>query len=210
MEKTNLAIFASGTGTNAFKIIQHFRTNPLVDVKLIVCNRPQAPVLERARAEGIPALLIDRKVFYESTALLERLQAENIGFIALAGFLWLVPPYLVEAYRGRMVNIHPALLPKFGGKGMYGMHVHRAVKAAGETETGITIHWVNEHYDAGDIIFQARCPVEPEDSPETIARKVQQLEHRHYPEVIEQLIQSRLEREKGASQKSSQPFSPKP
>ncbi len=208
MEPTNLAIFASGTGTNAYKIIQHFRTNPLVDVKLIVCNKPQAGVLEIARSEGIPALLIDRKEFYETTALLERLQEEDIGFIALAGFLWLVPSYLVEAYRGRMVNIHPALLPKFGGKGMYGMHVHRAVKAAGEKETGITIHYVDERYDEGDIVFQARCPIEPEDSPETIARKVQRLEHRHYPQVIEQLIRSHTGGGRRASQKPTLPFSP--
>jgi phosphoribosylglycinamide formyltransferase-1 len=127
-------------------------------------------------------------MFYEREDLLDILKKHGVGFIVLAGFLWLIPSYLVKAFEKKMLNIHPALLPKFGGKGMYGMRVHEAVKAAGEEETGITIHWVNEHYDAGDIVFQARCPVSPEDSPADIARKVQHLEHQHYPAVISRLL----------------------
>ncbi len=128
-------------------------------------------------------------MFYESEDILKILNQYGIDFVVLAGFLWLVPEYLVKAFKGRMVNIHPALLPRYGGKGMYGMHVHRAVVAHGERETGITIHYVNERYDEGDIVFQARCPVDPDDTPEDVARKVHALEHAHYPRVIDELLQ---------------------
>ncbi len=183
-----LAIFASGGGSNARKIIEYFEGRSGVAVALIVSNKADAPVLELARAQGLDSLVLNRASFYQSENILEELRRRQIDFIALAGFLWLAPPYLVRAFQGRMVNIHPALLPKFGGKGMYGQHVHEAVKTAGETETGMTIHFVNEIYDSGDIIFQARCPVEPTDTPETIARKVLALEHQHYPEQLYRLM----------------------
>lgn len=184
----HLAIFASGGGSNARKIIEYFKASPEVRVALVVSNKKYAPVLDMAAEHRIPTLVIDRALFYETEGLLDILAQHRIDFIALAGFLWLIPPYLVGAYQGRMVNIHPALLPKYGGKGMYGHHVHEAVKAAGETETGLTIHYVNPEYDEGAVIFQARCPVDPDDTPETIAAKVLALEHRHYPEVLAGLL----------------------
>lgn len=184
-----IAIFASGTGTNAEKIMEYFVVRPHVEVALVVSNRADAGVLARAAKHGVPSLVIDKGVFCESEYMLKKLDQYGIDFVVLAGFLWLVPKYLVDAYRGRMVNVHPALLPRYGGKGMYGMRVHRAVVAAGEKETGITIHYVDECYDEGDIIFQARCSVAPTDTPEMVARKVQALEHKYYPWVIDQLLQ---------------------
>lgn len=183
-----LAIFASGTGSNARRIIEYFQPNPEVQVALIVSNKKEAKVLELAAEYEIPSVLLNRSSFYESEDVLRDLSRHEIDFIILAGFLWLIPPYLIRAFPQRIVNIHPALLPKFGGKGMYGRHVHEAVKAAGETETGITIHFVNERYDEGAIIFQARCSVEPSDTPADIFKKIQELEHRHFPEVIAGLI----------------------
>ena len=183
-----IAVFASGGGSNARKIMEHFRNSDAGQVALVVCNKKNAGVIGIADSFGIPVQLIDRELFYETEALLDLMRQYDIGFIALAGFLWLMPPYLVKAYPGKIVNIHPALLPKYGGKGMYGMHVHEAVKAAGDKESGPTIHFVNEHYDEGNIIFQASCPIDPEDSPESIAHKVLELEHRHYPTVIEALL----------------------
>jgi phosphoribosylglycinamide formyltransferase-1 len=185
---TNLAVFASGTGSNARCIADFFAHSDCARVRLLVSNKPDAPVLIMARERGIPVQVIDRAYFYESEQLLSVLAEHDIGFIALAGFLWLIPPYLVRAYWRRMVNIHPALLPAYGGKGMYGMRVHEAVKAAGERQTGITIHYVNERYDEGDIIFQVRCPIAPDDTPADIARRVQALEHEHFPRVLERLI----------------------
>ena len=184
----HIAIFASGTGSNARKIIEYFQDSPDVQVALVVSNKKDAGVLDIAQAHGIPVEVINRKLFYETEDLLAVLNRHQVDFIVLAGFLWLMPAYLVRAFSKRMVNIHPALLPKYGGKGMFGMHVHEAVRAANEAETGITIHYVNEHYDEGDIIFQARCPVTPEDSPADIARKVQALEHLHFPGVISQIL----------------------
>jgi len=184
----HIAIFASGTGSNARKIIEYFAQNDRVRVALVVSNKPDAGVLDIARAHHIPAHVIGRKSFYDTEELLGVLESHQVDFIALAGFLWLIPLYLVQAYSRRMVNIHPALLPKYGGKGMYGKHVHEAVKAAGDQETGITIHFVNEHYDEGDVVFQASCPVEPDDTPEAIARNIQKLEHRYFPEVIERIL----------------------
>ena len=183
-----IAVFSSGGGSNARKIMEHFRNSDAGQVALVVCNKKNAGVIGIADSFGIPVQLIDRELFYETEALLDLMRQYDIGFIALAGFLWLMPPYLVKAYPGKIVNIHPALLPKYGGKGMYGMHVHEAVKAAGDKESGPTIHFVNEHYDEGNIIFQASCPIDPEDSPESIAHKVLELEHRHYPTVIEALL----------------------
>ena len=192
----SIAIFASGTGSNAAKIIEYFEGSPNIRVSLLVSNKADAPVLALADAKGIEKLVLRRADFYEAENLLETLRDRGISFIVLAGFMWLVPDYLVKAYVGRMVNIHPALLPQYGGKGMYGMNVHRAVKAAGERQTGITIHYVDEHYDEGSIIFQARCAIAPEDRPEDIARKVQQLEHRHFAPVVEELLQALPQNEK--------------
>ncbi|MDO8368283.1 MAG: phosphoribosylglycinamide formyltransferase [Saprospiraceae bacterium] len=185
---SNIAIFASGGGSNARKIMEHFKDSSVGQVTLVVSNRRNAGVLAIAEEHGIPTQIIDRQGFYETEEILGVLKEHQIDWVALAGFLWLIPAYLVRAYPQRMLNIHPALLPKFGGKGMYGHHVHEAVKAAGVAETGMTIHFVNEHYDDGDILFQASCPVSPEDSAEEIARNVLALEHRYFPETIEKVI----------------------
>lgn len=184
----NLAIFASGKGTNAEAIIQHFKKSIRVQVALIVCNNPKAGVLAVAQKNGIPVVLVSKKDLYESHELVEVLKQHRINFIALAGFLWLVPQYLLELYPRKIVNIHPALLPKHGGMGMYGRKVHEAVVNAKETETGITIHFVNEHFDEGEIIFQATCTVEPHDTAETVEAKVRKLELEYYPKTIEQLL----------------------
>ena len=185
---TNIALFASGGGSNARKIIEYFKDSSVGYVDLVLSNKPNAGVLAIAKEHGIPTQVIDRHGFYETEEILEVLKEHKIGLVVLAGFLWMVPGYLVRAFPRRMLNIHPALLPKFGGKGMYGHHVHEAVKATGEPETGMTVHFVNEHYDDGDIVFQAKCPVAPEDSPDDIARNVLALEHRFFPEIIERLI----------------------
>ncbi len=187
-EKQQIAIFASGGGSNARKIIEYFKNSETIAVQLVVSNKKDAGVLDIAHASGIETLVIHRADFAREDQLLTELRARNIDYIVLAGFLLLVPTYLVAAFPQRIFNIHPALLPKYGGKGMYGHFVHEAVKAAGETESGMTIHLVNEQYDKGDILFQARCTLMPEDSPEDIARKVLALEHRYYAEVIEKTI----------------------
>ena len=183
-----IAIFASGRGSNALKIIEYFEGHEHVRVGLIVSNKSEAPVLTMAKQHNVPTLVLERETFYQSRNILENLTIYSIDFIVLAGFLWLIPEYLVQAYEQKIINIHPALLPKFGGKGMYGMHVHRAVREALEQESGITIHYVNTRYDEGDIIFQANCPVLPEDQPADIAHKVQRLEHLHFAKVIEELL----------------------
>ena len=183
-----IAIFASGSGTNAERIITHFTGNQRAGVVLVLSNKPDAYVLERARNHGIPSVVFDRKQFTETDEIPEILKAHRVTFIVLAGFLWLVPRNILSAWQGRIVNIHPALLPKFGGKGMYGHKVHETVIREGESESGITIHYVNEKYDAGDIIFQARCPVLPGDTPDTLASRIHLLEYEHYPIVIENLL----------------------
>lgn len=183
-----IALFASGAGSNARNIIEYFQGSETVRVALVVSNKKDAGVLPMAQAYGVPTHIVGRQSFYESTEILEVLEQHEVDFVALAGFLWLIPDYLVRAFPRRIVNIHPALLPRYGGKGMYGMHVHEAVQAAGETETGMTIHYVNEQYDEGDILFQARCPVAPGDSAADIARNVLALEHRHFPEVLARLL----------------------
>lgn len=185
---TRLAIFASGTGSNAKKIIEYFEDNPNAEVALVVSNKKDAPVLKMAESYGVDTRVISRRSFYETPQLLAYLKTGRIDFIVLAGFLWLIPDYLVKAYSGKMLNIHPALLPNYGGKGMYGMNVHKAVKAAGEAYSGITIHYVNEEYDKGDIVLQVQCKLEAKDTPEQIAKKVQQLEHLHFAPTIEKLI----------------------
>lgn len=183
-----IAIFASGTGSNATKIVEHFSNHSRIQVALIVSNKSTAAVLQMAESNHIPSLLLQKKSFYDSTSLLEDLAKHQINFITLAGFLWLIPPYLVSAFEQKIINIHPALLPKYGGKGMYGMKVHQAVKANQDIESGITIHYVNEAYDEGNSIFQAACPIELEDTPSIIRNKVLQLEHYYLPRVIEWLL----------------------
>ncbi|GAB4320972.1 MAG: phosphoribosylglycinamide formyltransferase [Bacteroidales bacterium] len=188
-DEKRVAIFASGNGTNAENIIIRFRNHPVIRVVRVFCNHPGAGVISRAGKQGVPVTVFTRSDLNERK-ILKALIADCIDFIVLAGFLWLIPPDIVSAYPGRIVNIHPALLPKYGGKGMYGDHVHRAVIASGDRESGITIHLVNEHYDEGAALFQARCPVEPDDTPEKLARRIHQLEYRHFPEVIEKWITS--------------------
>jgi len=184
----SIAIFVSGTGSNAQQLMAHFHSSNTAKVVLLVTNNPKAPALDKARSFGVPTLVLDKKTFFGSEELLDTLRSYRVDFIALAGFLWLVPPYLVEAFQGRMVNIHPALLPRFGGKNMYGAHVHQAVHAAGCKRSGMTIHWVSEHYDEGGIIFQASTPLDPADGPEEIASKVLRLEHAWYAKVVELLL----------------------
>jgi phosphoribosylglycinamide formyltransferase-1 len=185
-----LAVFASGTGSNAEKLIQYFKGSSLANVTLVVCNKPGAGVIAMAEKEGVPVLLIEKEQFFKAEAYVPFFRQQQIDFIVLAGFLWKVPQALIDAYRRRIVNIHPALLPKFGGKGMYGQYVHEAVLNAGEVESGITIHYVDEHYDSGDIIFQTACPILPGDKPGDIAQRIHLLEHAYYPKVIEQLLQN--------------------
>lgn len=184
----NIAIFASGTGSNAKKIIDHFKHHEGINVSLIVSNNPSAKVLDMAEKEGVSTHVISRDSFFGSEDILKIFNKYFVDYVVLAGFLWLVPKYLVKAYENRMVNIHPALLPKYGGKGMYGINVHRAVKIAGERTSGITIHHVNEQYDDGDIVFQKECNLSDDDTPQTIANKVLQLEHLYYPIIIENLV----------------------
>ena len=183
-----LAIFASGSGTNAEKICEYFSDRHDVEVSLIFTNNPMAGVIKRACKLQIPVVFFDKKTFYETGKIPQILQNESIDLIILAGFMMLVPPVLVQAFPNKMINIHPALLPKYGGKGMYGQFVHEAVVQAKETQSGITIHYVNEHYDEGNIIFQAACAVEPTDTAEDVANKVHALEHAHYPRVIDEIL----------------------
>ncbi len=182
-----ITVFASGSGTNAERLIRHFQHTES-PVGLVVCNRPGAGVLDRARGLNVPSVLIDRTTFAERQNMLNLLQRAATQWIVLAGFLWLIPEWLIRAYPNHIVNIHPALLPDFGGKGMYGMHVHRAVRESGVPETGISIHYVNELYDRGKIIFRARCPIFSTDQPEDLAKRVHELEYKHYPTVLERLI----------------------
>jgi phosphoribosylglycinamide formyltransferase-1 len=183
-----IAIFASGSGSNAQTIYEHFKHSNKIKVDCIFSNNPDAYVLERARKLGVDSILFTRDEFYHSETVLIKLQERKIDFIVLAGFLWLIPSYLIQAYPKKIINIHPALLPKYGGKGMYGMRVHEAVVAAKETESGITIHYVNEKYDEGNIVFQAKCAVHPGDTAEIVAHKVHELEYLHFPAVIEKLL----------------------
>ena len=186
----NIAVFASGSGTNAQNIAEYFLAVRDIRVSLILANKPDAFVLERARELNIPSVVFTRKDFYESDEILGLLRKNEIDFIVLAGFLWLIPEYLLKAYSRRIINIHPALLPKYGGKGMYGDKVHQAVIQSGDNQTGITIHYVNDHYDEGEIIFQDSFDILPEDTAESIARKVHKLEYEHFPRVIEETIRA--------------------
>jgi phosphoribosylglycinamide formyltransferase 1 len=185
----HLAIFASGAGSNAQQIINYFRGSTLATVALIVCNKPGAGVISIAEKEKIPLLRIEKERFFAGDGYLPELQKSKTDLIVLAGFLWKIPQVLIDAYPKRIINIHPALLPKYGGKGMYGQYVHEAILNAGEMESGITIHYVDEHYDNGDIIFQTACPVLEDDSPEALAHRIHRLEHLHYPLIIEEVLQ---------------------
>jgi len=184
----NVAIFASGAGSNAQRIIETFHGSNLIKIVLIICNKEGAGVLSIAEKENIPSLLINKEKFFKGDAYLDELKKYHVDFIVLAGFLWKIPTELINAYPNKIINIHPALLPKYGGKGMYGHFVHEAVMAAKEKESGITIHYVDELYDHGNVIFQAICDVEPNDTPETLAKKIHSLEHLHFPRVIEETI----------------------
>ncbi len=182
-----LILFASGRGSNVQAILDHFSANGKAKAALIVCNNPQAGVLDIAKENNIPVLMIDRKSF-RSPEFIATLQSYSPSLLVLAGFLWKVPDTVVQAFPGKMINIHPALLPKYGGKGMYGAHVHEAIIAAGERESGITIHYVNEHYDEGATIIQAYCPVTPADHPVSLAEKIHKLEHFYFPRTIAFLL----------------------
>ncbi|MFD1165898.1 phosphoribosylglycinamide formyltransferase [Sphingobacterium daejeonense] len=186
--KKRIAIFASGSGSNAQKIMEHFKYSDSAEVALVLSNNPDAYVLQRADNFEIPTHVFDKHDFYQTDEIVNLLKRLEIDLVVLAGFLWLVPESLLKAFPNKIINIHPALLPKFGGKGMYGDRVHKAVLEAGEEEHGITIHFVNENFDEGEIIHQARFRVEPGDTIEIIKFNGQQLEHTHYPKIIENLL----------------------
>ena len=184
-----IAILASGSGTNAQKLMEHFQGHAAAEVVLICSDKPTAGVAQRAWDMGVPSYLFSGADL-KNGSLLHELESYRINLIVLAGFMRLIPAEMVRAFTDRIINIHPALLPKFGGKGMYGDHVHRAVLAAGERESGITIHLVNERYDEGQVLFQATCPVLPEDDADALAARIQGLEHAHYPVVVEHVVNS--------------------
>ncbi|HWW42374.1 phosphoribosylglycinamide formyltransferase [Pedobacter sp.] len=186
--KKRVAIFASGSGSNAQKLMEHFKNSPEVEIALVLTNNPDAYVLQRADNFEIPSHIFDKNEFYKTDHIVELLKNLDIDLIVLAGFLWLIPKSLIHEYPGRIVNIHPAILPKFGGKGMYGDHVHLAVMDAKEPEGGITIHYVNENYDEGEYIYQAKYRIDKDDNLEMIKFKGQQLEHLHYPRVVESIL----------------------
>lgn len=186
--KKNIAIFASGSGSNAENIIRYFQKSGSAQVSLVLSNKSDAYVLERAHRLRVPCNVFPKEDWIAGDEILAVLQEARIDFIVLAGFLFRVPDLLLHAYPYKIINIHPALLPKYGGKGMYGDRVHQAVVVAGEKESGITIHYINEHYDEGDLIFQATCAVLPTDSPDDVAKKVHALEYEHFPLVIEKLL----------------------
>ncbi|HYJ64470.1 MAG TPA: phosphoribosylglycinamide formyltransferase [Parafilimonas sp.] len=187
--KKNIAAFASGTGTNTDNLINHFKKTQTANICLIVCNNSQAGVLKIADRNHIPHILIEKEKFFRGDGYVPELKNAQIDFIVLAGFLWKLPSTLINAYRNKIVNIHPALLPKFGGKGMYGNFVHEAVLSAKEKQSGITIHFVDEFYDNGKTIFQTACPVYENDTTETLAKRIHELEYKYFPEVIEDVIQ---------------------
>lgn len=188
MAKKNIILFASGNGTNAENICKAFAQHNQIEVKALFCNNPNAGVIGRMNTLGIPVHLFDKKTFQSKEIFLDYLKPYEPDLLVLAGFLWLIPPYLIEAYPQKIINIHPALLPKFGGKGMYGHHVHEAVLAAKEKEHGITIHFVNEHYDKGLPIFQAKFDVTADDNLASISKKIAQLEMTYFPEAIKRIL----------------------
>jgi phosphoribosylglycinamide formyltransferase-1 len=184
----NIAIFASGSGTNAENLIRFFRTSRFGKVRVVLTNRKDAGVINRAQSLEVESLVFTREQFYTSKEVLDLLVERDIDYIVLAGFLWLVPEYLLLPFENKIVNIHPALLPKYGGKGMYGSRVHRKVIEAGESESGISIHYLNQEYDEGDIIFQARCKIDSGESPDSLAKKIHELEYEYFPNVVEGLL----------------------
>jgi phosphoribosylglycinamide formyltransferase-1 len=186
----SIAVFASGTGSNTKRIIEHFKNHLRIKIALIVCNKPGAGVLKIAEEENIPSLIIDKEKFFRGDAYIYELKERKIDFIVLAGFLWKIPSLLIKTYPDRIINIHPALLPKYGGKGMYGHLVQEAIISAKEKESGITIHYVDDLYDHGKIIFQAKCMIEENDTPQTLAEKIRLLEHAHFARIIEQAAQN--------------------
>lgn len=186
--KSRIAIFASGNGSNAEEIIKYFKDHDTISVVLLLSNNPRAFALERAGKHQIKHMVFNREQFADGRLLLETLREAQVTHLVLAGFLWMIPGYLLSEYPDRIVNIHPALLPRYGGKGMYGERVHKAVKAAGDIETGITIHLVNDQYDEGRILFQKKCEISSDHTPDQIAECVHRLEHAHYPRVIEDWI----------------------
>lgn len=188
----HIAIFASGSGTNAQNMIEYFRDHPDIHISLIISNKADAYVLKRAEKEQLPCKVLKGNEWDENGKASRVLQDNGINFIVLAGYLRLLPSWLIQQYPGRIVNIHPALLPKYGGKGMYGEYVHRAVIANGDKQSGITIHYVNEDYDKGDIVFQTRCPVLSSDTPASLAARIHQLEYEHYPRVVERIVMSNI------------------
>jgi phosphoribosylglycinamide formyltransferase-1 len=187
-DEVRLAIFASGNGSNAQRIAEYFTMHPTIRVCLILTNNADAFVRTRASLLGIPCIVFNRQELHDQVTLPKIFHEHGIQAIVLAGFLWLIPAYLLGLFQNRILNIHPALLPRYGGKGMYGNKVHEAVINAGETDSGITIHRVNERYDEGDILFQARCPVYLTDTPATLAMRIHELEYKHFPEVIEREV----------------------
>jgi len=186
---SNIAIFASGSGTNAEAIIRYFSGDPEHSVKMVLANKPDAYVIERAKKLSVPTVVFNRNTFYQTREILDILIDAGIDVIVLAGFLWLIPDYLLITFPRRIINIHPALLPDFGGKGMYGMKVHESVIREGRKKSGITIHLIDEHYDRGEILFQAECPVLHGDTPDDLAGRIHQLEHRYYPVTIKAFLQ---------------------
>lgn len=188
MLKKRIAIFASGSGSNAQKIMEHFKKHPDAEVAIVLSNNPNAYVLQRADNFEVPSHVFDRFDFYKTNAVVDLLRKMEIDIIVLAGFLWLIPENMLKAYPNKIINIHPALLPKYGGKGMYGDHIHKAVIENRDSESGITIHFVNENFDEGEIIYQARFRIEKDDDIEIIKFKGQQLEHLHYPRIVESLL----------------------
>jgi len=186
--KTRIAIFASGKGTNAERIMSAFAKNKEIEIALLLASKEGIGALQKAEAAGVPSVVFSRAAFVETEPILSTLQNYKVDFIVLAGFLVHIPEWILRVYPNRLINIHPSLLPKFGGKGMFGLHIHQAVLEAGEQESGITIHLVNELYDSGGILFQTSCFVKSDDSPETLATRVHELEYKYYPEVIEEWI----------------------
>ncbi|MEO7801879.1 MAG: phosphoribosylglycinamide formyltransferase [Ginsengibacter sp.] len=194
----NIAIFASGAGSNAEKIVAFFEHSHTVSVNLIVSNRANARVLNVAGKWKISALIIEKEQFYSRDHYLGELKKYQIDFIVLAGFLWKIPDALISSYRQKIINIHPALLPKYGGKNMYGNYVHEAVIASNDKISGITIHYVDEHYDHGDVIFQAQCDIEPGETALSLAEKIHKLEHEHFPKIVEAVIKQTFKSEKSS------------
>lgn len=188
MQQKKIAIFASGEGTNAQRIIDYFKSSHKIKIALVVSNNANANVLNRAKNNSIETFTIDKKIFYETQQIIEKLKSKNIDLIVLAGFLWMIPENLIQSFSNKIINIHPALLPKFGGKGMYGKHVHKAVIDGNEKESGISIHYVNEKYDEGKIISQHKCEITQAETVESLAKKIHQLEYEFFPKVIEQIL----------------------